>query len=174
MDRPVRAAPILRRLSFFVADGLVEFLEAKVGFGGNRFADHLSDFIDTSLQSFRHEQARREIFEMRAINLPEFLHGHHAFEKSVCSHPRMPNARALPFARAAQQKETAPRQVQVPRNETELVRARIEIDVKVLPVRKKAVVARKQNFAGEEARELIEIEKVSQALCERGIVCVRN
>ena len=141
------------------ADRLFELVEAKRGFSGDRVADDCGDFIDAPVQSVRHEQGQK-IFEVRAINAPELLHGHDAFNEAVFSDPRMPDARAFELLFCAKP-EMAPRSIEVPRDKAKLVGARMKIHVEVLPIRQDAVVVRKQNFAGQEAGELVQIQKVS-------------
>src|SRR5205085_6400106 len=115
--------------------------QTKIRFGRGRAADGGGKFVHTSVKPLRDKEPRQKIFQMRAIDLAEFLHGHNPFEKAVFTKPGMPNAGAFALLRAAQHEVSAPGHIEVPRNETELVRFGVEVEIKVLAVGEQTVVA---------------------------------
>src|SRR6266516_3551407 len=141
---PVRSLSWRRRHRLH-ADRLLELVQEKSGFSSDGVVNDRGDFIDAPVQSVRHEQPREKIFQVRAINAPELIDRHDPFNESVIPGPRMPDARTLKFSQRSEP-EIAPRGVQVPRDESKLVRPWIEIQVEVLAVCQNAVVVRKQNF----------------------------
>src|SRR5688572_18134994 len=114
-----------RRSDRFQAHRLLELVQTKRGLRSDRIANDRGNFIDSSMQALRHIQARNKILKVRAINPPELLHRHHALDEPVFPHPRMPDTRARLFGLRSNP-DHAPSRIQVPGNETKLVRTRIK------------------------------------------------
>jgi hypothetical protein len=81
----------------FPAHRLFELVQAKRGLSRDRIANDGGNFIDAPVQTLRHKQTREKIFKVRAINAPELLHGHEAFDEPFFPDPRMPDARSFRF-----------------------------------------------------------------------------
>src|SRR5438105_4764806 len=97
-----------RRMDRFPAHLLFELVQAQRGLSSDRIANDGGNFIDAPVQPIRHIQTREKIFQVRAINAPELLHGHDAFEEPVFPDPRMPDARSFLFGPGGDP-ESAPR-----------------------------------------------------------------
>jgi hypothetical protein len=95
MGRAVKGAAHLsgRTMHRFPTHRLFELVQAKRGLSRDGIANDSGNFIDAPVQPIRHIQTREKIFKVRAINAPELLHGHDAFEEPVFPDPRMPDAR---------------------------------------------------------------------------------
>src|SRR5262245_34905183 len=96
------------------------------------------------IEPVRDESCGEELFQTGPVDFPERLDLRYSFEKSVFSHPRMPDAGALSGLGRANKGEVAPGVIEVPGDEAKLIRARIQINVKVLAVTEQTVVAGRQ------------------------------
>src|SRR2546427_6630609 len=97
---------------------------------------------------------------MRSIDFAEFLDRHDPFKKPVLPQPGMPDAGAFALLRGAQNEVSAPGHIEVPRNETELVRFGVEVEIKVLAIGEQTVVAAKQHLDRQKTRKLVEIKEL--------------
>src|SRR5688572_30668088 len=102
---------------------------------------------------------------MGAIDASKLLHGHHTLQKSILADPRPPDAGVLLLGLRADP-EISPRGVEIPRDKAELVRTLVKVQVKVLPRDQDAVIVWKKNLDGKKPRELVQIQKTSDPLCE--------
>src|SRR3954469_5372473 len=102
---------------------------------------------------------------MRAIGASKLLNSHHAFQKPNFADPGPPNAPVLLLGARADP-EMSPRGVQIPRDKTELVRTVVKIHVKVLSRDQDGVIIWKKNLDGEKPRELVQIQKTADPVCE--------
>src|SRR3954465_7730256 len=90
---------------------------------------------------------------------------HPAFQKSIPADPRPPDAALLLLGLRADP-EISPRGVEIPRDKAELVRTLIQVQVEVLSRGQDAVIVWKKNLDSEKARELVQIQKTFDLLCE--------
>src|SRR3954447_25512808 len=102
---------------------------------------------------------------MGAIDASKLLNRHHALQKSILADPWPPNAGALLLGLRADP-EISPRGVEIPRDKAEFLRTLVKVQVKVLSRGQDAVVVWQKNQDGEKARELVQIQKTSDPLCE--------
>src|SRR5436190_9231397 len=162
-----------RRRNWFQPDRLFKLVQAIRRFGSNGVANGGGNRIDSLVQPFRYIQPRHEVFEMGAVDTSKLIHRHHAFQKSNLADPRPPDAGALLLGLRADP-EISPRSVEVPRDKAELVRTLVKVQVKVLSRGQDAVIVWKKNLDGEKPRELVQIQKISDALCEFLIAGIRH
>src|SRR5262249_22672926 len=150
---------------WFQPDSLFELVQAIPRFSGNGFANGGGNGIDSLVQPFRFIETSQEVFEMGAIDPSKLLNRHHALQQSIRADPRPPNTALLLLGLRADP-EISPRGVEIPGDKAELVRSRVKVQVKVLSRRQDAVIVWKKNLDGEKPRELVQIQKTFDLLCE--------
>src|SRR5437773_11740902 len=109
----------------FPAHLLFELVQAQRGLSSDGIANDGGNFIDAPVQPIWHKQTREKIFKVRAINAPELLHGHDAFDEPVFSDPGMPDARPFLLGPGSDP-EVAPRRIEIPRDEAKFVRTGVK------------------------------------------------